>query len=458
MKKILFLGILAFMLPFTSCNNEEEDDMKTFTVNFDDGDVELDAGEHLFYVTFFCDQPWRLDVTWLVTDPIGSPMDIWCQFSPTYGEAGNGKIRIRASKNTTEKKRKVELSLSSGTQKRTLKIIQNADPEAPITPVEPDEYDLMVDNIYYRLISLEDATLEVTGDGNAYQGDVVIPDNVEYKDKTFKVTTIKAFNNSPVTSVKIGNNVTDINNSFNYCPNLTSISIPASVKNMGGSYDHVFQNCANLSEFILEDGDEPIHIYDPNNEPFKNTPIKTLYWGRNCNQSFSFREVETISIGKKVTECPGIVALLGELTIPANVTTISGGISASKIIFENSNTNLEIGDAYADTIYLDRNLNIDNLFCSKSLITGNNVTYLYNISGYMESIDISSSVQFISGDLSSCGNLREITCRATTPPQIDDSFSDDTYFHGTLYVPEQSLSLYKGTSPWSNFIDIQPIK
>lgn len=105
MKKILFLGILAFMLPFTSCNNEEEDDMKTFTVNFDDGDVELDAGEHLFYVTFFCDQPWRLDVTWLVTDPIGSPMDIWCQFSPTYGEAGNGKIRIRASKNTTEKKK-----------------------------------------------------------------------------------------------------------------------------------------------------------------------------------------------------------------------------------------------------------------------------------------------------------------------------------------------------------------
>ena len=54
----------------------------------------------------------------------------------------------------------------------------------------------------------------------------------------------------------------------------------------------------------------------------------------------------------------------------------------------------------------------------------------------------------------------EVYVLAGSPPAYyyDDyspSFSSQTYEKGTLYVPEGSVSLYKSTSPWSNFSNIK---
>ncbi len=456
---------MAFMLPFASCNDEDEspdkDDVETLTIDFDDGDVVLDAGEHLFYLTFSCDQNWSLSE---------SPEVSWCTPYTTRGEAGKQEIKVYISKNTTGEKRETELTLNSENQERTLKITQQADgeaddsdqdPDEPITPVEPEDYDLVADGIYYRVASMEEAALEVTGDGNVYQGDVIIPDEVEYKGKTFKVTVIKAFNNSPVTSVKIGNNVTEIDG-FNQCENLTSITIPASVESIKS---HTFQNCTNLSEVILEDSRKFIHIswFPHVGQAFKNTPIKTLYWGRNCNQDddFFFEFATQVTIGDQVTTLPYISVKMAEMTILANVTT-TDYLFASTLIIENGDTDLKSNGISAETIYLGRNLIPVNgtssyLGCDKSLTIGNKVTSLPEIGGDLESIDISSSVKHID-NITDCPNLRKVICRATTPPYGEIYFPNDTYFYGTLYVPEESLSLYKETKPWSNFIDIQPIK
>ena len=93
-------------------------------------------------------------------------------------------------------------------------------------------YDIAVENadgvtIYYNYIN-DGKELEVTFRGsyydqydNEYQGNIVIPEEVTYMNRTRKVT-------------KIGHEA------FSYCRGLTSITIPNSVTSIGNS---AFYNC-----------------------------------------------------------------------------------------------------------------------------------------------------------------------------------------------------------------------
>jgi hypothetical protein len=49
---------------------------------------------------------------------------------------------------------------------------------------------------------------------------------------------------------------------------------------------------------------------------------------------------------------------------------------------------------------------------------------------------------------SGCDDLTSVTVKAKTPPT--KSFSI-LYLYGSLYVPKESVNLYKRTSPWSKF-------
>lgn len=81
-------------------------------------------------------------------------------------------------------------------------------------------YDFKVDDIYYNVLSEDDATCEVTGNGSvfgsAYSGDVVIPSSVTNEGKTYTVTTIGY-------------------ESFYWCSGLSSVSIPATVTTINSS-------------------------------------------------------------------------------------------------------------------------------------------------------------------------------------------------------------------------------
>ena len=103
-------------------------------------------------------------------------------------------------------------------------------------------YDIAVKNadgvtIYYNYIN-EGLELEVTWNKYInYEGNVVIPDEVTYMNRTRKVTSIgeKAFKDcSGLTSVTIPNSVTSIGNeAFSGCKGLTSVTIPNSVTSIG---------------------------------------------------------------------------------------------------------------------------------------------------------------------------------------------------------------------------------
>ena len=124
-----------------------------------------------------------------------------------------------------------------------------------VLPLVASSHDIEVANadgvtIYYNYSS-DGTELAVTFQGsyansysNEYQGNVVIPEEVTYMNRTRKVTSIGdyAFRDCyGLTSVTIGNSVTSIEDQAFYgCSGLTSITIPNSVTSIG--YD-AFNSC-----------------------------------------------------------------------------------------------------------------------------------------------------------------------------------------------------------------------
>ena len=126
-----------------------------------------------------------------------------------------------------------------------------------MTGINAFAYDIAVENadgvtIYYNYYN-EGKELEVTflsskdnyqENKNAYVGNVVIPEEVTYLNRTRKVTSIgdRAFDYcSWLTSVTIPNSVTSIGGyAFAVCSGLTSVTIPNSVTTIG---DYAFSGC-----------------------------------------------------------------------------------------------------------------------------------------------------------------------------------------------------------------------
>ena len=119
-----------------------------------------------------------------------------------------------------------------------------------MTGIKAYAYDIAVENadgvtIYYNYYN-EGKELEVTflsskddyqENKNAYVGNVVIPEEVTYLNRTRKVTSIgdRAFDYCrSLTSVTIPNSVTSIGYyAFAWCSSLTSVTIPNSVTSIG---------------------------------------------------------------------------------------------------------------------------------------------------------------------------------------------------------------------------------
>ena len=113
-------------------------------------------------------------------------------------------------------------------------------------------YDVMIDGIYYNLIS-KVKTAEVTRrSGEYYSGKVVIPSSIISEGQQYTVTSIEGstFRDcSGLTSVTIPNSVTSIGDmAFYFCTGLTSVTIPNSVKSIG---EHTFQGCKGLKSVTI---------------------------------------------------------------------------------------------------------------------------------------------------------------------------------------------------------------
>ena len=130
-------------------------------------------------------------------------------------------------------------------------------------------YDFEVDGIYYNILSEYDKTVSVTykeySNGtykSYYLGDVVIPEQAQYNEELYRVTSIgyRAFYGcSNLTSVTIPEGATSIGfEAFSGCSRLASVTIPEGVTYIG---DSAFDSCSRLTSVTIPESVTTIGDY-----------------------------------------------------------------------------------------------------------------------------------------------------------------------------------------------------
>ena len=283
-------------------------------------------------------------------------------------------------------------------------------------------YDIAVKNadgvtIYYNYIN-DNTELAVTFSGSQdYQGNIVIPEEVTYMNRTRKVTSIgrDAFCDcSGLTSITIPNSVTSIGSgAFIGCYGLTTITIPNSVTSIGGN---AFWDCSGLTSITI-----------PNS-------VKSIGSGAFLN-------------------CSGLTSV----TIPNSVTSIghsafSGCSNLTSVTIPNIVTS--IGD------YTFRGCR-----ALVSVTIPNSVTSIghYAFSGCsgLTSITIPNSVTSIGWAAFSGADIPTVVSLIENPFSIEgkksssSTFSQNTFLNATLYVPRGTIEKYKATEGWKDFVFIE---
>ena len=297
-----------------------------------------------------------------------------------------------------------------------------------VLPFMASAHDIEVQNadnvtIYYNYIN-NGTELEVTFRGSSYdsysgeyQGNVVIPEEVTYMNRTLKVTSIRNsafFGCSGLTSITIGNSVTSIEwCAFEGCSGLTSITIPNSVTSIGQG---AFHGCSGLTSINI-----------PNS-------------------------VTSIGSGA-FYDCSSLTSV----TIPNSVTSIRnsaffGCSSLTSITIPNSVTSIG-------------NWAFWNCSGLTSVTIPNSVTsigdYAFQYCKGLTSVTIPKSVTSIGDEAFDGVDLTTVVSLIENPFVIVGksssyrAFSENTFDNATLYVPVGTIDNYKATDGWKDFVFIE---
>ena len=292
-----------------------------------------------------------------------------------------------------------------------------------LLPMLASAYDVEVNGIYYNL-DATNLTAEVTDAGHigSYNGQVTIPETVEFQGATYAVTSIAkgAFTfGQSLTSVTLGNSITTIGASaFAYCYQLESVRLSDNLIDLGAN---AFLLCKKLKSIVIPDGV---------------TEIKTSTFGECDNLSTAVLPKNLKRIEwNAFYSCKSLT----KLEIPQSVEYI--GSSAFSICESLKSISFPEG--------LQKLSNSVCMGCSS-----------------METVSIPSTITYIDDTVFDlCTSLKQMYCYAASIPEIGKDIFDKQYeifnsvnlTYATLYVPESSLEQYKQTSPWSRFGTILPL-
>ena len=343
------------------------------------------------------------------------------------------------------------------------------------------------EGVYYRIISnTENFVAEVVSPPkgrDAYKGEVIIVDSVKQGSKKYPVTRIGegAFSGCvEVTGIKMPNTIKelDINafrscialenitlpeqlkiindNVFNGCKALKTITIPEDVIYIG---NHAFAYCQNLQELIIPDKVESIEEY-----------------------AFAYcSSLEKIRLGKDVNEI-GINMAIKELPLVWYKCD-----NLKSIVVDDSNPWYS---SYHGSLYnKEQNLllcippGLESVDFSPFATTISNYAGAYNEN--IVSLVIPDQINFVKTyafkDFASIKNIvlgkgmeridnfafisnyatpEKIISLNPVPPYIANksSFSDKTYLNTILYVPKESIDLYKTSPIWHIFKNIRSLE
>ena len=350
-----------------------------------------------------------------------------------------------------------------------------------------------------------------------YSGDIIIPPSITYSGIRYDVTSIedKAFYYSiQMLSVSIPNSITNIgNDAFGICSNLKSIIFPDGVSKVGirtfrnckeltsvslGANtteigESAFEGCSKLYSLVIGNSIVRIGDYAFNgcsSLTIIELPNSVTSIGRQAfascrslesidvsteNQLFSSVDGVLFDKSKETLICYPAGKTDDSYAIPNSVSRIEGLAFAYNNLISISipESVINIG---AEAFYQCNNLPIiDNVQYADNYLVGVKddglSTYIiqegtkwigsaafsncYNLT----TIDIPSSVKYIEEvSFYGCYNLSSVTNHAFIPQETNDVFNHETYIQEcSLYVPANSINLYKEAEGWKEFKEILPI-
>ncbi len=293
-------------------------------------------------------------------------------------------------------------------------------------------YDFEVDSIYYEIISESPPKVRVCSKtwwqdayqvmilSSDYSGNLVIPNEVSYEDKTYAVTGIYW-------------------NAFFECGDLESITIPASVSNI--TITEYKASCipngkTGIKNITVAEGNT---VFDSRNECNAVIMTATNRLVAGCDNTIIPNSVTAIGTSAFVG-CKGIT----DVHIPSTITQIgkSAFAGCSNMI------NIEIPNSTTVEDYALANTGLTDIVWPNSMqsisegaFQGCSNFVNIKIPDYITGIE-----SFVFWD---CSNLATVTSMASTPPRIENQTFNN--YNATLYVPRESYNTYKTATGWKNF-------
>ena len=291
-------------------------------------------------------------------------------------------------------------------------------------------------------------------DDNAFRGctnlwKITFPDNIK------EIGEFAFYECNDLQIIDIPNGVTTIGlRAFSGCSKAKYVSLPHSVITLG---DDCFQN---VTGELTINCNIPDAIYSSIywNGPFINSKFSSLTIGDEVNVigKRSFNEVTSLTsliMGDNVKNIgeyafSGCTNLKSEIKIPQSVISMGrcvfvycDSVTKASIECENIGKEAFAGCDSLSSVVLSESVKIisENAFSGCPTIT---------------TITLPSSITNIEKYAFNCKNLKIVYCKPTTPPTIDSHIFGYDATINTIYVPTESVDLYKSAINWSNHFDI----